>query len=59
MPTDRRAGKENVPHVGKVPRARTKAGAWRKKRSDAGKKRSDAGKKKEKKDIFGIPGIKL
>jgi len=55
MPTDRRAGKKNVPHVGKVPRARTKAGAWRKKRSDAGTKKE----KKEKKDIFGIPGIKL
>jgi len=52
MPTDRRAGKANAPHVGKQPRSRTKAGAWR-------KKRSDAGKKKEKKDIFGIPGIKL
>jgi len=51
MPTDRRAGKKNVPHVGKEPRARTKAGAWRKKRSDAGKKK--------KKDTFGIPGIKL
>jgi len=50
--TDRRAGKKNVPHVGKVPRARTKAGAWRKKRSDTGKKR-------ENKDVFGIPGIKL
>jgi hypothetical protein len=37
MPADRRAGK--VPHVGKQPRARTKAGAWRTKRSDAGKKK--------------------
>jgi len=39
MPTDRRAGKRNAPHVGKVPRARRKDGAWRKKRSDTGKKR--------------------
>ena len=36
--TDRRAGK-GIPHVGKQPRARTKKGRWRKKRSDAGKKR--------------------
>ena len=35
---DRRAGK--IPHVGKQPRARTKAGSWRAKRSDAGKKRT-------------------
>jgi hypothetical protein len=35
---DRRAGK--IPHVGRQPRARTKAGAWRVKRSDAGKKRA-------------------
>lgn len=37
MPPDRRAGK--VPHVGKQPRARTKSGAWRAKRGDAGKKK--------------------
>jgi len=37
--TDRRAGKKNVPHVGKQPRARNQDGSWRKKRSDAGKKR--------------------
>lgn len=40
---DRRAGKK-IPHVpspggGKEPRARTKGGRWRKKRSDAGKPR--------------------
>jgi hypothetical protein len=35
---DRRAGR--VPHVGREPRARTKRGAWRAKRSDAGRKRS-------------------
>ena len=34
---DRRAGR--VPHVKRQPRARTKSGAWRKKRSDTGKKR--------------------
>jgi len=33
----RKAGR--IPHVGKIPRARTKSGRWRKKRSDAGKKR--------------------
>jgi hypothetical protein len=38
---DRRAGK--IPHVGKKPRARTKSGAWRKKRSDTGKKRQKKG----------------
>lgn len=38
--TDRRAGKKNVPHVGKQPRARTVTGRWRKKRSDAGKPRA-------------------
>lgn len=37
MPADRRAGK--VPHVGKQPRARTKSGTWRVKRSDTGKKK--------------------
>jgi len=37
MAADRRAGR--VPHVDKEPRARTKSGAWRKKRSDAGKPR--------------------
>ncbi len=42
--TDRRAGK--IPHVGKVPRARTKSGRWRKKRSDAGKPRGPRKKKK-------------
>jgi hypothetical protein len=41
---DRRAGK--VPHVGKQPRARTKDGKWR-------KKRSDTGKKKKKRGLFG------
>ncbi len=35
----RRAGK-SVPHVGKEPRARTKSGKGRKKRSDAGKKKN-------------------
>jgi len=35
MVTDRRAGKRNVPHVGKQPRSRTQAGTWRRKRSDA------------------------
>ena len=39
MATDRRAGKKNVPHVGKVPRSRNNDGSWRKKRSDAGKPR--------------------
>lgn len=39
---DRRVGR--VPHVpetggGRQPRSRTKAGNWRRKRSDAGKKR--------------------
>lgn len=34
---DRRAGR--VPHVGREPRARTKSGAWIRKRSDTGKKR--------------------
>ncbi len=34
---DRRAGK--VPHVKRQPRARTKSGAWRRKRSDTGKTR--------------------
>jgi len=37
--TDRRAGKKNVPHVGKEPRARRQDGGWRRKRSDAGKPR--------------------
>lgn len=37
MAADRRAGR--IPHVDKQPRARTKTGAWRKKRSDAGKPR--------------------
>ena len=35
--SDRRAGKRNAPHFGKMPRTRTKLGRWRKKRSDAGK----------------------
>lgn len=39
---DRRAGK-GIPHVpskgGAQPRSRTKSGAWRRKRSDAGKPR--------------------
>lgn len=30
MVTDRRAGKRNVPHVGKQPRSRTTVGTWRK-----------------------------
>jgi hypothetical protein len=38
MPADRRAG-GRIPHVGKEPRARTKSGGWRRKRSDAGKPR--------------------
>jgi hypothetical protein len=37
MAADRRAGR--IPHVRKEPRSRTKSGAWRKKRSDAGKSR--------------------
>jgi hypothetical protein len=37
MAADRRAGR--IPHVGRQPRARTKTGAWRKKRSDARKTR--------------------
>jgi len=37
--TDRRAGRKQGPYVAKQPRSRTKAGSWRKKRSDAGKKR--------------------
>ncbi len=37
--TDRRAGKHNVPHVGRQPRARRKDGGWRRKRSDTGKPR--------------------
>jgi hypothetical protein len=37
MVADRRAGKKNVPHVGKQPRARNKDGTWRAKRSDTGK----------------------
>ena len=36
---DRRAGKKNVPQVGRQPRARTQEGRWRRKRSDAGKPR--------------------
>ena len=32
MPADRRAGR-HIPHVGNEPRARTKSGGWRKKRS--------------------------
>ncbi|PNX46698.1 MAG: hypothetical protein BV457_07220 [Thermoplasmata archaeon M9B1D] len=32
MVTDRRAGKRNVPHVGKQPRARTQSGTWRRKK---------------------------
>lgn len=36
---DRRAGKKNVPHVGKVPRSRRLDGGWRRKRSDTGKAR--------------------
>ena len=39
--TDRRAGR--VPHVKRQPRARTKSGAWRKKRSDTGTKRKKGG----------------
>lgn len=34
--TDRSAGKNNLPHVGKQPRSRRKDGGWRKKRSDTG-----------------------
>ena len=30
--TDRRAGKKNVPHVGKQPRARRQDGTWRQKK---------------------------
>ena len=41
MATDRRAGKKNAPHVGKLPRSRNKDGSWRKKRSDAGKPKKD------------------
>lgn len=37
--TDRRAGPKQGPYVGREPRSRTKSGAWRKKRSDAGTKR--------------------
>lgn len=37
--TDRRAGPNQGPYVGKQPRSRTLSGTWRKKRSDAGKKR--------------------
>lgn len=45
---DRRAGK-NIPHVGKQPRSRTKSGAWRRKRSDAGvPSRSGSGPKTQK-----------
>ena len=44
---DRRAGKKNVPHVGKQPRSRTVKGNWRKKRKDAGTKR-------QKKGLFGL-----
>jgi len=43
---DRRAGK--VPHVRRQPRARTKSGAWRAKRSDSGKKKG-----KKNKGLFG------
>jgi len=39
LAADRRAGK-GIPHVRKQPRSRTKSGAWRRKRSDAGKSRS-------------------
>ena len=35
--TDRRAGPKQGPYVGKQPRARTKSGTWRKKRSDTKK----------------------
>jgi hypothetical protein len=39
MTADRRAGRDNVPHVGKQPRSRNNDGTWRKKRNDTGKKR--------------------
>ena len=43
LAADRRSGtKKGVPHVGKEPRSRTKAGTWRRKRSDAGKPRKPA-----------------
>jgi hypothetical protein len=42
MPADRRAGR-HIPHVGKEPRARTKSGAWRRKRSDAGAPQKEKG----------------
>ena len=42
---DRRAGR--IPHVKRQPRSRTKSGAWR-------AKRSDAGKRKPKKKRFGL-----
>jgi len=45
--SDRRAGKKNVPHVGKQPRARTVHGNWRKKRKDTGKKR-------QRRDLLGF-----
>lgn len=49
LTTDRRAG-GSIPHVGKQPRARTKSGAWRRKRSDAGAKR----RPRAKKGLFGF-----
>lgn len=50
---DRRAGK--IPHVGREPRARTKSGAWRAKRSDAGKKKTKT-KTKRKGFLGGLFG---
>ena len=50
MGSDRRAGKQNAPHVKKVPRARTKSGNWRKKRSDAG---SSSRKSGSESSLFG------
>jgi hypothetical protein len=49
---DRRAGTKQGPYVpspggGKEPRARTQAGTWRAKRSDAGKPREAGGSKKK------------
>jgi hypothetical protein len=50
--TDRRAGPRQGPYVGKgkLPRARTKSGMWRAKRSDAGKARGP----RKAKGLFGF-----
>jgi hypothetical protein len=52
--TDRRAGKRNVPHVGRQPRSRNHDGTWRRKRDDAGKTRESSGDGLSPGQIVGI-----